>query len=156
MYISNVILWLFLGIPFAYIYRIINTADSIVGFKDVEHINIGWFSARMDDLANYIPTRLSTVFMLISGKILDKDVKNAVKILKSDRNITESINAGWTMSTIAGLLNVQLEKIGKYKLGVSNRLLESNDILTAFAIYKYTVLLFSIFYVLYLVLLYIY
>lgn len=134
--------WLFLGVPFAYIFRIINTADSIVGYKDQENINIGWFSAKMDDFSNYIPTRLTVLFMLLAGKIMKKDVKNAWNILKSDKNITESINAGWTMSTMAGLLNVQLEKIGNYKLGVPIRPLELDDIKTAYKIIQLTVIFF--------------
>jgi len=98
----------------------------------------------MDDIANYIPTRLSILFMLLVGKIMKKDVKNAWNILKIDRNNTESINAGWTMSTMAGLLNIQLEKIGKYKLGIPNRSLNPQDIKIAYKIYMYTVLFFSI------------
>ena len=136
------ILWLFLGIPSAYIFRIINTADSIVGYKDSENIDIGWFSARMDDFSNYFPTRITVIFMLLAGKILKKDVKNAWNVLKSDRNQTESVNAGWTMGTMAGLLNVQLEKIGNYKLGISNKALKPEDIKTAFRIIQITALLF--------------
>ncbi len=138
-------LWLLLGIPFAYIYRIINTADSIVGYKDKEHVNIGWFSARMDDIANYIPTRIIIIFMILVGKILGYNIKNALRIIKNDRNKTESINAGWTIGTMAGLLNIQLEKIGKYKLGNPNRSLEPEDIAIAYRIYKLTVLLFTLF-----------
>ena len=141
-YLNHNILWLFLGIPFAYIFRIINTADSIVGYKDQENINIGWFSARMDDFSNYLPTRLTVLFMLLAGKILKKDVRTAWNVLKSDKNITESVNAGWTISTMAGLLNVRLEKIGYYKLGVPNRALEPNDIKSAIRIIQVAVILF--------------
>lgn len=135
-------LWLFLGIPFAYIFRIINTADSIVGYKDLENINIGWFSAKMDDFSNYIPTRLTVLFMLFAGKILKYNSKNACNVLKSDKKKTESVNAGWTMSTMAGLLNVQLEKIGHYKLGIPTRILEPYDIKSAYKLFQLTVFLF--------------
>ncbi len=144
-YIHSNVLWLFLGIPSAYMFRIINTADSIVGYKDSEHINIGWFSARMDDFSNYIPTRLTVLFMLLAGKIMKKDVKEAMHILKSDRKNTESVNAGWTMGTMAGLLNVQLEKKENYKLGVPNRALVPKDIKTAYRIILLTVYLFIFF-----------
>lgn len=143
-FISNYHLWLFLGIPFAYVFRIINTADSIVGYKDQEHKNIGWFSARMDDISNFIPTRLTTLFMFLAGKIMKKNTNNAWNILKSDRTNTESINAGWTMGTMAGLLNVQLEKIGNYKLGIPNRSLVPNDIKIAYRIFQITVFFFTI------------
>lgn len=136
------IIFLFLGVPFAYIFRIINTADSVVGSKDPENINIGWFSARMDDFSNYIPTRLTVLFMLLAGKIMKKDVKNAWTVLKVYKNKTESVNAGWTMSTMAGLLNVELEKIGYYKLGVPNRDLEPDDIKVAYKIIRLTSIFF--------------
>lgn len=135
-------LWLFLGIPFAYIFRIINTADSIVGYKDLENINIGWFSAKMDDFSNYIPTRLTVLFMLFAGKILKYNGKSAWNVLKSDKKKTESVNAGWTMSTMAGLLNVQLEKIGYYKLGIPTRVLEPYDIKSAYKLFQLTIILF--------------
>jgi adenosylcobinamide-phosphate synthase len=121
-------IWLFLGMAFAYAFRIINTGDSVVGYKDPEHIFIGWASARMDDLTNFVPTRITTVLMLIAGFMLKLDVKNAIKILKRDKNSLESVNAAWTMGTMAGLLQVQLEKIGKYKLGDPQRLLAPKDI----------------------------
>ncbi len=135
-------MWLFLGIPFAYAFRIINTADSIVGYKDLENINIGWFSARMDDFSNYFPTRLTVIFMLFAGLLMKKKVKNAWKILKLEKSNTESVNAGWTMSTMAGLLNIQLEKIGYYKLGIPNKTLEPYDINTAYKLIRLTVILF--------------
>lgn len=135
-------MWLFLGIPFAYAFRIINTADSIVGYKDLENINIGWFSARTDDFSNYFPTRLTVIFMLFAGLLMKKKVKNAWKILKLEKNNTESVNAGWTMSTMAGLLNIQLEKIGYYKLGIPIKTLEPYDINTAYKLIRLTVILF--------------
>ncbi len=141
-FIHHHFFWLFLGIPFAFLFRIINTADSVVGYKDKEHINIGWFSARMDDFSNFIPTRLTVLFMLIAGKILNKNVKNAKAVLKSDRTKTDSVNAGWTMGTMAGLLNIQIEKKGKYKLGSPNRALKPKDIKTAYQIFLLTVFLY--------------
>ena len=133
---------LFLGLPFAYIYRIINTGDSIVGYKDDFHINIGWFSARMDDVANFVPTRLTVLFMFLAGKIMKLDVKNGIQIFKEFRNKTSSVNAGWTMSTIAGLLGVELEKKKSYKLGKATRDLHYNDIYITYNHFKLTNLLF--------------
>lgn len=142
IFFHNNYFWLFLGLPLAYSYRVINTADSVVGYKDPEHINIGWFSARIDDFANFIPTRLTVLFMLIAGKIMKKDAKNGWNTLKSDRGNTESVNAGWTMGTMAGLLNIQLEKIGKYKLGIPTRALEPKDIVVSYRIFLLTVFLY--------------
>ncbi len=144
LHLSNNILFLMLGIPFAYMFRIINTSDSIVGYKDEEHINIGWFSAKMDTFSNYIPARITAFFMLLVGLLYKKDIKNGWKSLKRDKNKTESVNAGWTMSTMAGLLNVQLEKIGYYKLGSPQRSLTTSNIVDAYKIVRLTVILFVI------------
>jgi len=143
LYIYPNYLWLFLGIPCAYLFRIINTGDSIVGYKDTENINIGFASAKLDTLSNFLPTRITVLFMFLVGKFYHLDIKNGWKILKEHRNITESINAGWTMSTIAGLLNIELEKQNHYKLGVKNRELIPEDIILSYKLIKNTILLFS-------------
>ncbi len=127
-------LWLFLGIPFAYLFRIINTADSIVGYKDPENLNIGWFTAKMDNLSHIITTPLTVGCMLLVGKVLKLDTKNGWKILREDRRKTTSRNAGWTISAMAGLLNVQLEKIGYYTLGKPERALSPSDIQCSFRV----------------------
>ncbi len=142
LYAFNHIGLLFLGVPFAYMFRVINTGDSIVGYKDPENINIGWFSAKMDDISNYIPTRITVLFMLIAGKIFSQQVKKGWKVMKKDKNNTESLNAGWLMSLTAGLLGVQLEKIGSYKLGDPTRLLDPKDIELAYNIVVFTTLSF--------------
>ncbi|MCW4022779.1 MAG: cobalamin biosynthesis protein [Candidatus Bathyarchaeota archaeon] len=110
------------GVPGAVAFRVINTLDSMVGYKDEEHINIGWFSASMDTLVNYIPTRLTALLMVASAFILRLDWKQSYKILSRDKNITVSPNAGWTISAMAGALNVQLEKPGHYIIGDKNNL----------------------------------
>jgi adenosylcobinamide-phosphate synthase len=110
------------GVPGAVAFRVINTLDSMVGYKDEEHINIGWFSASMDTLVNYIPTRLTALLMVASAFILRLDWKQSYKILSRDKNITASPNAGWTISAMAGALSVQLEKPGHYIIGDKNNL----------------------------------
>ncbi len=129
-------LWLFLGIPFAYLFRVINTADSIVGYKDPENIDIGWFSAKMDTVSHLVSTPLTVGCMLLIGKVLGLDIKNGWKILRKDRKKTASSNAGWTIGVMAGLLNVQLEKIGYYKLGNSERPLNPADIRISFRVVR--------------------
>lgn len=145
IFINQNSFWLLLGIPSAYAFRVINTADSVVGYRDEENINIGCFSARMDDISNYIPTRLTVLCMFVVGKVLKKDIKNAWKVIKSERKSLESPNAGWTMGAMAGLLGVQLEKIDHYKLGNPKRKLEVKDIKNSFIIIVLSVLLFSAF-----------
>ncbi|MGQ9468539.1 MAG: cobalamin biosynthesis protein [Nitrososphaerales archaeon] len=131
-----------LGLPLAIAYRAINTLDSMVGYKDEEHANIGWFSARMDSLANYIPARITAILMVLSAWLLHEDWRRSWKVLKRDRKKTESPNAGWTMSAMAGAFNVQLEKPGFYILGDSINPLNPDHIPRAIRIMKLTTLLF--------------
>ena len=105
------------GVPGAFAYRAINTLDSMVGYKDPEFVNLGWFSARLDSVANWLPARFASILMLLSGKLLGESASRSWRILLRDRNRTESWNAGWLMSTMAGLLGVKLEKPGFYALG---------------------------------------
>jgi adenosylcobinamide-phosphate synthase len=105
------------GVPGAFAFRVVNTLDSMVGYKDQEHRNIGWFSAKMDTIANYIPSRLTAILMVAATALLRENWRNAWRILQRDKTKTNSINAGWTMSTMAGALNIQLEKSGHYALG---------------------------------------
>jgi adenosylcobinamide-phosphate synthase len=142
LFLSPSIMWLFWGIPSAYLFRIINTGDSIVGYKDKENINIGYASARLDDFSNFIPTRLTVLYMLFMSIFYQMDTKNGWRILKMDKNKTESLNAGWTMSTMAGLLNIQLEKKNYYKLGISNRNPIPYDIIRSYKLIRSTAIIF--------------
>ena len=105
------------GVPGAFAFRVINTLDSTVGYKDPENINIGWFSAKMDTIANYIPARLTAVLMVAAAALLGENWRKSWRILQRDKAKTNSVNAGWTMSAMAGALGVQLEKSGHYALG---------------------------------------
>jgi adenosylcobinamide-phosphate synthase len=133
-----------LGVPGAISFRAINTLDSMVGYKDPEHIKIGWFSARLDDLANYIPARLTAILMVAAAWLLSEDWKNSWKILRRDCRKTESPNAGWSMSAMAGALNVRLEKPGHYILGDEIFALSPKHIIRAMKIMKLTVILFTV------------
>lgn len=133
-----------LGVPGAVAFRAVNTLDSMVGYKDPEHINIGWFSARLDTLANYIPARITAFLMILAAWLLDEDWKNAWRILRRDRNRTESLNAGWTMSAMAGALNVQLEKPGFYILGDNRADLSPAHIQRALHLMKLTIYMFAV------------
>jgi adenosylcobinamide-phosphate synthase len=110
------------GVPGAVAFRVVNTLDSMVGYKDQAHINIGWFSAKTDTIANYIPARLTAVLMMLAALLLREDWKESWRILQRDRKNTASVNAGWTISAMAGALNIQLEKPGFYKIGDNNDL----------------------------------
>jgi adenosylcobinamide-phosphate synthase len=130
------------GIPGAFAYRAINTLDSMVGYKDPEFLNLGWFSARLDSIANWIPARLASILMLLSGKLLGESASRSWRILIRDRNRTESWNAGWLMSAMAGLLDVKLEKPGFYALGDADQQLNYTHLKKAIRIMTLDTVLF--------------
>lgn len=105
------------GIPGAFAYRVVNTLDSMVGYKNVENKNIGWFSANLDTIANYVPSRLTAYLMVAASFLLRENWRESWRILQRDKEKTASVNAGWTISAMAGALDVQLEKEDYYVLG---------------------------------------
>jgi adenosylcobinamide-phosphate synthase len=114
---SPFIYYSFFGLPGAVAFRAVNTLDGMVGFKDKDHMNTGWFSANLDTVVNYIPARFTTALMIISAAILGYDYKAAWKIARRDHKRVQSRNHGWQMAAIAGALHIQLEKPGRYTVG---------------------------------------
>lgn len=112
-----------LGVPGSVGFRAINTLDSMVAYRTEEFLDLGWMSAKLDTLANYIPARLSALLIVVSSFMLGEDWKGSLRILRRDHGRTASVNAGWPMSAMAGALNIQLEKVGNYALGdnIGNR-----------------------------------
>ncbi len=104
------------GVPGAVAYRVINTFDSMVGYHG-QYEYLGKFTARLDDVANFIPARLTALFIILAASICRHSATQAWKIMVRDHKNTESPNAGWTMSAVAGALQIQLEKVGHYRLG---------------------------------------
>ncbi len=115
--LSPFIYYSFFGLPGAVAFRAVNTLDGMVGFKDKEHMNTGWFSANLDTIINYVPSRFTTALMIISAAILGYDYKSAWRIAKRDHKRVQSRNHGWQMAAIAGALHIQLEKPGRYTVG---------------------------------------
>lgn len=96
------------GAPLGFMYKAINTLDSMVGYKNEKYINMGRFSAIADDVANYIPSRISAYLMILASVILKMDYKHAYKIYKRDRYNHSSPNSAQTEAVCAGSLNVML------------------------------------------------
>lgn len=132
-----------LGVPGAVAYRVVNTLDSTVGYRDRKHVNIGWLSAKLDTVANFLPARITAMLIVLAALILGENWRNAWRILKRDSAKIESVNAGWPMSAIAGALNVQLEKPGHYVLGDDGELLTPKHITKTLNIMYVTTLLFT-------------
>ncbi len=142
-FIAPLFYFLIFGVPGAIAYRIINTFDAMIGYRgDYEYL--GKFAARLDDAANFIPARLAALIIVISAWISRNSPSQAWYIMLRDHNKTQSPNAGWTMSAIAGALGVQLEKTGCYILGNNHRALSANTIDTSLRIITIAALLWSL------------
>ena len=132
-----------LFVPF--IYRISNTLDAMLGYTTDELIDIGFIPAKLDDFLNYIPSRLSGLFVVLSAYLLRYDGNNAFKIMKRDARKCPSPNSGYTMASTAGALNIQLVKKDTYILGDNTNEINVSDISKAIKLTSLTIALFTIF-----------
>ena len=102
------------GLPLAIAYRAVNTMDSMLGYKNERYLYFGRIAARLDDVANFIPARITAILFLMSALILDLDFKNAFKMLVRDADKHPSPNGGYAEATVAGALNVRLGGFNSY------------------------------------------
>lgn len=116
------------GLPAALTYRYLNTCDSMLGYRDAEREWLGKFPARLDDLLNLAPARLTAAGILTVGLPISNDIQQTIAVYQRDCRETKSPNAGHPMSAMAGVLGVELEKVGQYRLGYGNRLPIISDI----------------------------
>lgn len=130
------------GLPGAFAYRVINTVDSMIGYKTDIFKNVGWFGATCDTILNYIPSRLTGLVMIISAAILQNNWKESYKIMIRDGKKTESPNAGYPMAALAGALETKFEKINHYKLGNGEIILTTEYVNSALTMMKLTSILF--------------
>jgi len=101
--------WLFIGgVPLAMAYKAVNTLDSMVGYRTPQYQAIGCVSARMDDLANWLPARLGWVVLTLAAGLLGMDARNAWRIGWRDRYQHKSPNCAWSEATVAGALGIRL------------------------------------------------
>ena len=126
-YIGPWLAFAVLGVPGAVAYRAVNTLDSMLGYRGAYEY-LGKASARLDDVVNLVPARLSALLLLTSGALHRLPVRRGWAIMLRDRSLTASPNAGVTMSAMAGLLGTRLEKLGHYCLGEDLRPPEAQDI----------------------------
>ena len=96
------------GAPLGFFYKAVNTMDSMLGYVEPPYKNVGLVPAKMDDVLNFLPARLSALFLLAAGFFLRLDVKNGWKIFRRDRYKHASPNSAQTESVCAGLLGLQL------------------------------------------------
>lgn len=109
------------GAPLAMMYRAINTCDSMVGYKNDKYGQFGWASAKLDDIVNWIPSRLTGFLMLLSSKSVHHGFGARWKILFNDAKKHPSPNSGWCEAGVAVILGIQLGGRNMYKGIVSDR-----------------------------------
>ncbi len=134
------LLFMLLGGPAAgFFYKAINTMDSMVGYRNERYRYFGRAAAKLDDILNYIPARISAALMIVSAKLLGLDAENARRIYRRDRNKHASPNSAHTEAVCAGALNVRLAGDAFYfgklyekpYIGDDTRPIEPEDILRA-------------------------
>lgn len=142
------------GAPLGFLYKAVNTMDSMLGYKNEKYLYFGRIPAKMDDVFNYIPARLTAWFMIVAAFLTGMDGKNAWKIYLRDKRKHASPNSAQSESVCAGALDVQLAGdavyFGKiYKkdyIGDAIRKIEPEDILRAGKLmYMTTILMMVVF-----------
>ena len=116
------------GLPLAWAYRFVNTADAMIGYRNEQYEYLGKFAARLDDLLNWVPSRLSGLLIACAAPFVHADPTSAWKVMLTQYMRTASPNAGWPMSAAAGALGVLLEKPAHYRLEGGSRLPHAIDV----------------------------
>ena len=127
------------GAPLGFLYKAVNTLDSMIGYKNDKYILLGRFAAKLDDVLNFIPSRLTALLFIIVSPIIKADMKNAFRIWRRDRFNHASPNSAQTESACAGALHIRLAGdayyFGKlYKkpyIGDDDRKIDNKDIIKA-------------------------
>lgn len=127
------------GVPLMFLYKAINTMDSMLGYKNEKYLYFGRCAAKLDDIANFIPARISGVLMVAAAFFTGMNGKNAWKVFKRDRRNHASPNSAHTESAMAGALDIQLAGDAWYFgtlykkpfIGDANRSIETEDIARA-------------------------
>lgn len=115
-FVAPLFYFLLFGVPGAIAYRVVNTFDSMIGYHG-QYEYLGKFAARLDDVLNFIPARLTGLMIVFAAVLSRKRAAGAWHTMLRDHAMVESPNAGWPMAAAAGALGVQLEKVNHYKLG---------------------------------------
>jgi adenosylcobinamide-phosphate synthase len=136
-FVSPILFALLGGAPLAMLYRAANTLDSMVGYRNETYIHFGWCSARLDDLLNYIPARVTGMLMILTAWIMPgMSAKRSWQAIRSFAALHPSPNSGIPESAFAGAAGVQLGGVNRYfgvvseraRMGWPTRELEPQDI----------------------------
>ena len=130
------------GLPGAFVYRVINTIDSMIGYKTEMFRNLGWFGANCDNVLNFLPSRITGLVMVLASMLLGNNWKQSYQILKKDSDKTSSPNAGYPMAALAGALDTKFQKVDHYTIGSGSVYLSIKHVRSAIVLMKVTTVLF--------------
>ena len=102
------------GVPLAVLYRAANTMDSMIGYKNDKYLYFGRAAAKLDDVLNYIPARITGVLFIFAACVLGFDYKNAYRVMLRDAEKHPSPNGGYAEATVAGALHIRLGGANSY------------------------------------------
>lgn len=116
--IAPIFYYLFFGVTGAILYRTINSIDAMIGYHNEKYEYFGKFAARLDDVVNFVPARLTAILILFSSLFIKNSSSiNSLNTMLRDNAKTSSINGGWPIAAMAGALNISIIKSGYYSIG---------------------------------------
>lgn len=138
------------GLPLAFAYRAVNTMDSMIGYKNDRYLDFGMPAARLDDICNWIPARLTALLLLLAAFLCGFDARGAYRCMLRDAKLHPSPNSGWAEATVAGALGVQLGGLNYYfgrpslraRMGDAHKPLSAINIVETIKLMYATTLLF--------------
>ncbi len=140
--VAPLLFYALFDLPGALLYRFVNVADAVLGYRDPAHEYLGKAAAQLDDLLNLIPARVAALFIVLASPLAGEDGRSAFRIMLQHHRQTASPNAGWTMAAMAGALKVRLEKRGHYCLGEGEGKLDPEAIRRGVRVFGFAVALF--------------
>lgn len=151
--ISPLFFFLIGGLPLAVAYRAANTMDSMLGYKNDKYLYFGRAAARLDDVMNYLPARLTAILFITAAAILNLDYQNALHMVRRDASKHPSPNGGYAEAAVAGALNIRLGGFNSYfgrqtfraYMGEAIEVLAANHILLAIRMMYTATILFLTF-----------
>ena len=138
------------GAPLVLAYKAVNTLDSMIGYKNKRYLDFGWFAAKLDDVANWIPARIGGLLIPSVNFLLGKGFRQAWRVVHRDGNKSPSPNAGIPQAAFAGALSIQFggcnfydeERAEKPLIGKNLKKKEPEDILQAVSLMWFASLIF--------------
>ena len=140
---SPVFFYVLAGLPGAWAFRAVNTCDAMIGYRRGDHEWGGKFAARLDDVLNFIPARLTVFTIIICGFFTGRLRRDGLGRIRASAALTDSPNAGLTMAAMAVVLGIRLEKIGHYVLNAEGREPSPADIRSALRYSAFSLLILT-------------